>query len=268
MLDLPSFLQYGFMLRALAAGAAIAVVAPLIGSFLILRRYSLLADTLAHVSLVGVAVGMLAGRASLWWVLAFVVLAAIGIEYIQQRTKLFGESVLALFLSGSLAIAVILISAARGFNTGLLAVLFGNITTVAPEDLYIIIPTSAAILFIISLTYQPLLSSVIDTELALSSGIPAKRYNLLLVVLAAATITVAIRVVGALLIGALMVIPVLTAAFWFPSFRAVLYGSTAIALFAVISGLILSFYFGLASGGTIVVIALLLFASAALSRRR
>jgi zinc transport system permease protein len=262
-----SFLQYDFMLRAFAAGIAIAIIAPLIGSFIILRRYALLADTLAHVSLVGIAVGLALGQTSLWWALLFAVIAAMSMEFIRQRSHFYGESILALFLSGSLAIAVVLASATRSFNTDLLSFLFGNITTVTKGDFFLTSALSAVVLVVMLVFYREFFTSAVDAELAAASGTPARRFNALLVTLAAVTVVVAIRVVGALLIGALMVIPALTASYWARSFRTTLLLAAGISLLSVTGGLIASFHLGLASGGSIVVLALFLFVLAAFTRR-
>ena len=130
--------QFDFMLRAFAAGIAIAIIAPLIGVFLVVKRYSLMADTLAHVSLAGVALGLLTNIHPLAVTVLATVLASIGIEKLRERRRIFGESALALFLSASLAFAVVLISAVRGFNADLFGVLFGSISTVALTHLYLI----------------------------------------------------------------------------------------------------------------------------------
>src|SRR3989338_6684013 len=116
--------QYDFFIRAFIAGGITAVVAPLIGMFLVVRRYSLMADTLAHVSLVGVAIGIFTGINPAITALVTTVIAALGIERLRQTKQLFGESVLALFLSGGLAIAIVLISAAHGLNVNLFSYLF------------------------------------------------------------------------------------------------------------------------------------------------
>jgi zinc transport system permease protein len=131
--------QYDFMVRAFEAGIAIGVVAPLIGMFLVVRRYSLMADTLAHVSLAGVAIGLLFKINPIISAVGLSLAASIGIEHLRNSRKIFGESVLALFLSGSLAVAVIILSLAKGFNANLFSYLFGSISTVSPFDLWVTI---------------------------------------------------------------------------------------------------------------------------------
>jgi zinc transport system permease protein len=130
--------QYGFMVRAFAAGTMIGIIAPLIGTFLVIRRYSRLADTLAHVSLAGVAVGLLTRTDPVVSAIVISVSTAFCVEKLRFRKGIFGESVLALFLWSGMAVAVVIISIARGFNVGLFSFLFGSITTIAPSDLYFV----------------------------------------------------------------------------------------------------------------------------------
>src|SRR3989344_3160439 len=131
-------LQYGFIIRALEAGVVVALIAPFIGIFLVLRRYSLIADTLSHVSLAGVALGLLFGINPIITAIVATILASLGIEKLRTSKKIYGESALAIFLSGSLALAIVLLSLAHGFNANLFGYLFGSILTVAKTDVYII----------------------------------------------------------------------------------------------------------------------------------
>lgn len=260
--------EYGFMQRAFTAGIIIAVIAPVIGIFLVVRRYSLLADTLAHVSLAGVAVGLLTKSHPALTAIILSVLSAFGIERLRGTKKIFGESVLALFLWGGLAGAVVIISMAKGFNVNLFSYLFGSITTVSTGDLYFISILGAVILLVVSLCYKELFFISFDEELAEVSGVNAGRFNMILVIMAAVTVSLSMRIVGVLLIGALMVIPVITAMQFHRSFRQTLFLSVFISLIAVLAGLFFSYYFDLASGGTIVLTALILFLSALFINRK
>lgn len=251
--------QYDFMIRAFEAGVAIGIVAPLIGMFLVVRRYSLMADTLAHVSLAGVALGLLLGINPIFSAIGLSLGASIGIEQLRNSRKIFGESVLALFLSGSLAVAVIILSLAKGFNANLFSYLFGSISTVSPLDLWVTIALAVVVFFTVCLLYKELFFISFDSELARANGLPVKRLNLIVVMLAAVAVSLSIRIVGVLLIGALMVIPVISAMQYGKGFRTTLLLSVLFSLVSVISGLFVSYYLGLASGGTIVVIALAIF---------
>jgi zinc transport system permease protein len=250
--------QYDFMLRAFLAGSVIAVLAPFIGLFLVVRRYSLMADTLAHVSLVGLAVGILTGMNPIVGALIASVLAALGIDRLRYAKQIFGESVLALFLSGSLAIATVLLSVG-GKYTNLLSFLFGSITTVQLFDIAIISGLGALAIFLMLFFYRQFFAVSFDEELAEASGIRSRLFSGLLVVLAAITVALSIRIVGALLIGALMIIPVLSAMRFGRSFKQSIVLAIFFSLLAVLLGLFISFYIGLPSGGTIVIVALGIF---------
>lgn len=251
--------QYGFMVRAFTAGTIIGIIAPLIGTFLVIRRYSRLADTLAHVSLAGVAVGLLTRTDPVVSAIVISVSTAFCVEKLRFKKGIFGESVLAIFLWSGMAVAVVIISIARGFNVGLFSFLFGSITTIAPGDLYFVGILGTLVLLLVIICYKELFIVSFDEELAQVNGIKAKSFNMILVILAAVTVSLSMRVVGILLIGALMVIPVITAMQFSRSFKQTLIVSVIISLCAVLIGLFLSYYFDLASGGTIVLVAMMLF---------
>jgi len=252
-------LQYDFMQRAFFAGIMIAIVAPLIGTFMVVRRYSLMADTLAHVSLVGVAMGLITGINPVITASGTAIIAAVGIETLRSSKKVYGESVLALFLSGSLALATVIISAGNGLNANFVSYLFGSITTVTSDDLWVIGSLGITVMALLFIFYKELFLVSFDEELAQAAGMKVERYNILLILLAALSVSISMRIIGVLLIGALMVIPVITAMQLAKSFKQTLAYAVCCSLIAVVTGLFTSYYFDLASGGTIVVIALTLF---------
>jgi len=187
------------------------------------------------------------------------VLSAFGIDRLRGVKNMFGESSLAFFLWGGLAGAVVLISLADGFNVNLFEYLFGSITTVSRGDLYLVVILGVAILLLISACYKEFFFVSFDEELAEVSGVNTRGLNLTLLIMAAVTVSLSMRIVGVLLIGALMVIPVMTAMQFRRSFRQTLLLSVFISILSVIAGLLLSYYFDLASGGTIVLTALTIF---------
>ncbi len=251
--------QYDFIVRAFIAGSLTAIIAPLIGIFLVVRRYSLMADTLAHVSLVGVAIGLITNLNPVFTSLVTAVVASVIVERLRESKKVFGESILALFLSGGLALAVVLISLSHGFSVNLVSYLFGSITTVSALDIYIIGTVSIFILAAVMALYKRLFLISFNEELAVANGLNVRALNILLIVLAAITVSLSMRIVGVLLIGALMIIPVISAIQFKLSFFRTLITAVVISLISVISGLFASYYLNLASGGTIVVIALIIF---------
>ncbi|MDR5682765.1 MAG: metal ABC transporter permease [Armatimonadota bacterium] len=255
-------LSYGFMQRALLAGTMIALIAPTIGVFLVLRRLSLIADTLSHVALAGIAAGLLLGTYPLAGALAVTVIGAVGIERLRSSGQLFGEAALALFLSGGFAVAVVLISLARGFNADLFSYLFGAITAVQPRDLWIILCLGLVVLGSVAVLYKDLFAITFDEESARVQGVPVDALNLLLTILVAVTVVVTMRIVGILLTSALIVIPALTALRAARDFRATLLLAAGAAVVAVVVGMAAAFYLDIAAGGAIVLCSIGLFAIA------
>jgi len=251
--------QFDFMIRALIAGGVIGLISPLIGNFLVVRRYSLMADTLAHVALAGVAIGLLTGQQPVAVAVATTIIAAVLIDRLRDRKRIYSETVLAIFLSGSLAIAVVLMSVANGLNTDLLSVLFGSIATVTTTDLYYIVTLGVVVLATIALLYKELFLVSFDEDIATASGLRTRLLNLVTVVLAAITVALSMRIVGVLLIGALMVIPVVTAMQIGKGFRKTMALSVILSLLSVAIGLVAAFYLDIASGGSIVVTSLIFF---------
>src|SRR5258708_24142169 len=176
---MPEFLQYGFMHRAFAAGVASALICPAIGVFLIPRRLSLIADTLAHVALAGVALGLVLGVSPVVGALVVALAGAVGIERLRARGALQGDAALAVFLSGGFALAVVLISLARGFNADLFAILFGSILTVTSGDVWLIAALGAVVTVAIGGFYHHLPPIALHQDLPRPSRGPRGARNLL-----------------------------------------------------------------------------------------
>jgi len=253
------FYQYDFLSRALIAGLLLGVLAPLIGQFLVVRRFSLLADTLSHVSLLGVALAVFFQFPIFIGALATSLIGGLGMEALRRSGKVMSESILALFFSGSLASALVLLTVSDGVSINLLSYLFGSITTVTATDLAILFVLLIAAFIFLSFGYRKLFLLSLDEDLARVSGVSAVRYNMLFILLASAVVAGSITVVGALLIGALMIVPVLAAMQWQCSFLKTLFLSIGLAEAAVITGFLVSYQLDLPSGATIVLCTLLSF---------
>jgi len=264
---LTEILQYGFMVRALEAGIVIAAVAPLIGIFLVLRRYSLIADTLSHVSLAGIAAGLLLGWNPMLTAVAAAVIASLGIERLRASKRVYGETALSLFLSGSLALAIVILGLAHGVNANLFNYLFGSIVTVTAGDVRTILALAAAVVVTLLCLYHELKFMAFDEEAARVSGVPVSAVNLIFTVLTAVTVALSIPIVGVLLISALIVIPVITALQFRKGFLPTLMIAELVSLLSVIAGIVLSFYLDLAAGGTIVLLMMAIFAVTLIFKR-
>ncbi len=251
--------HYDFMQRAFIAGLFIAVLASISGNFVVLRRYSLMSETLAHSALVGVAVGLVGGYNPLWVAVVVAIASAWLIEYLRSAFSLYSDAILAIILSGSLAVAVIIVSLGGAFNNSLFSYLFGSILSVTDEDVMTIVIVGSISLVFLLLFSKELYFIAYDEEVAKTSGIKVKFLNFLLVTVVAIIIALSIRVVGSLLIGALMVIPTVAALQYRVGFRNTMLISLFFALFSVIFGMSLSYYYSLPSGATIVLSVIVIF---------
>ncbi len=230
----------------------IAIAAPLLGVFLTVRRQSLMADTLSHAALAGVAIGVLLGVDPLAAALVTALVVGLVLEKLRGGGRLPSDALLALVLSGSLAFAVVAMSAAGSFNTSILQYLFGGITTVSEIDLLVMGIVTSVVVVVTWLFFRQYFVIAFDEDVARAQGLKVTALNLLFALMTAATIAIGMRVVGVLLIGALMIVPVLAASRLGGSFKMTTGLSVVIAIISVILGLTTSYYLDLASGGTIV----------------
>jgi zinc transport system permease protein len=267
----PDLLAYGFMQRALLAALLVGVAAPAVGVYLVQRRLALVGDGLGHVALAGVAVGVLTTGQPVWTALVAAVAGAVTIELVRARGRTSGDVALALMFYGGIAAGVVLISRAPGGTAANLnAYLFGAITTTSRTDLVVFAALTAAVL-LVAIGLAPRLFAVSnDEEYARAAGLPVLRLNILLAVLTAATVVISMRVVGLLLISALMVVPVAAAQLVTGSFRGTQFTAVALGVVVSVAGTTGSYYANTPSGGTIVLLAVAVFAvtTAATTARR
>lgn len=256
--------EYSFMIRAFLAGVLIATLAPALGLFVVVRRYSMLSDSLAHISLLGVAFGFLFSISTVWSAIIVALLFSWLMEYLRQNHKIYSDSILSIFLSGSLALSIIIVSLSNSFNSSLFDYLFGSIVSVSDEDIYAISIFGSASLVVLAKYYKKMLFASFDESSAMASGINTRALSYLLVSLTAITIGLSIKIVGALLIGALMIIPVVSAMQLGRGFYATAIIAIVISVFSVVAGLFTSYYLSMPSGATIVVVTIVCFISSLL----
>ncbi|MEV7396901.1 metal ABC transporter permease [Aeromicrobium sp. NPDC092404] len=257
-------LDYDFMRRALVAAVFTGLAAPAIGTFLVQRRLALLGDGIGHVALTGVALGLLTGVAPVLTAVVVAVLGAVVIELLRMFGRTSGDVALAILFYGGLAGGVLLTDLADESASVLNNYLFGSITTISDGDLTVV-AILAVIVIALAVGLSPQLFALCqDEEHARVSGVPVRVYSILIAVLAAVTITVAMRTVGLLLVSALMVVPVAAAQQLTRSFRATHAAAMAIGLFAALGGVVSSYEIDTQPGPTIVLLALTVFAVAAL----
>ncbi len=253
---MPSILLYDFMLRALAGGVLVGLLAPTLGIFVVLRRFSLIADTLAHVALMGVAVGLATNTFPSLVALGAASLGAIVVEQLRSRGRLPGDRALAVVLYGSLATAVVVIGIAGGFNVDLFSFLFGSVLSVSPLDLWLLVGITATVVLFVGVFFVDLAQIAFDDDLARVNGVRTGALNLALAVLTGATITLSMRVVGVLLVGAMLVIPVMVGLRLARSLRTAMATAVVVGVVSAIAGLTIAFYVDASAGGATVLTAL------------
>jgi zinc transport system permease protein len=265
-----SILDADFMRLAYAAGAIVGLLAPAVGFFLVQRRMSLIGDGIGHVAFAGVALGYLLDVSPVATALVASVSGAIAIEWLRARRKTAGDQALALVFYTGIAAGVVLVSLAGALDVGLFAFLFGSILTTTRTDLAVVAGLGAAGLLTVALLYRAFAAVSLDEEAARVAGVPVGRLNVTLAVLAATTVAASMRIVGILLIAALMVLPVIAAERFAWSMASNLLLAMGIGLLSVLVGLTLAYYGDLPPGGTIVLVAAAAFlvASAVRALRR
>jgi len=270
VLDLPWPFERDYMQLALWAGLIVGACAPLIGVFLVQKRMSLMGDGIGHMAFAGVAAGLLLEIWPIWSALLVAVAGALAIEWLRSRGRATGDLALALFFYGGIALGVVLVSRTGGGTVNVIPYLFGSILTVSPGDVRVVAVLGIVIVLAMALFGRALFAIVLDEESARVAGIPVDATNALLSVLTAVTVVAAMRVVGVLLIAALMVLPVASSRLLARSFRATVALAVAIGLGSVVLGLAAARQWDLAPGGSIVLTAALIFGVVSLlaGRRR
>ncbi|MFI5826230.1 metal ABC transporter permease [Streptomyces sp. NPDC051578] len=267
-------LHYPFMVRALIAAALVGITAPAIGTYLVQRRQAVMGDGLGHVAMTGVALGFLLHTSPVWTATLVAVLGAVAMEMIRSRGKTSGDVALAMLFYGGLAGGVMIINMAPGGSTAnLLSAMFGSITTVSTQDVTAVVILAAFVIAVTIGLRRQLFAVCQDEEFARVTGLPVRALNLLIAVTAAITVTVAMRIVGLLLVSAMMVIPVAAAQRLTRGFAATLGVAIAISLTVSLTGTAATFYIDVPSGATIVLLAIGVFMamtalSTPLARRR
>jgi zinc transport system permease protein len=254
-------LTYSFMQRALIAGVAIAILCSVVGLFLVLRRYSLFGDAIAHSSFGGIALGLLAGIYPLWTAYGVSIVSALIITRIKDRFNISGDASIAVLLSSGIAVGLVIIGLSGGFTIDIFSFLFGSILLVSINDTILILGLTGVILIIILLLYRQILYSTFNEEQAKVSGIPVEKINYLIIFMAGLTVVTSIQLVGVLLISALFVIPNVSAIMYGKGFKQTAIISISFSVFSVITGILVSYVFDITPAGTIVLISIGLLAA-------
>lgn len=253
-------LTFSFMHRALISGVAIAILCSVIGLFLVLRRYSLFGDAIAHSSFGGIALGLMAGVYPLWTAYGVSLVSALIITKIKEKYDISGDAAIAVLLSSGIAVGLVIVGISGGFTIDIFSFLFGSILLVSVNETILILSLTGIILIVVLLLYRQLLYSTFNEEQAKVSGIPVEKINYLIVFMAGLTVVTSIQLVGVLLISALFVIPNVTAIMYGKGFKTTAILSISFSIFSVVTGILISYIFDITPAGTIVLLSIGLFA--------
>ena len=252
-------LSFGFMQNAIISGIAISLICSTVGLFLVLRKYSLFGDALAHSAFGGVALGLFLGFYPLWAAYAVSILSALGLTKIRQKYDISGDAIVAILLSSGIAVGIVLISLSGGFSIDIFSFLFGSVLLVSTENVIVILGMCAVILIILITGYKKFMYITFSEEQAQVSGIPVQKLNYLLIAIAGITVVTSMQLVGVLLVSALFVIPNVTAMMFKRSFKQTIILSMSFSVFSTVAGIMISYPLDIAPSGMVVLIAIMLF---------
>ncbi len=258
-MNILDLLNYEFISRAYLAGSFIAALCAMLGLILVLRKLSLIGDGLSHVSFGAIALGLFFGFYPFYVAVPIVILASYLILKLTEKAKIYGDAAIGIVSSVGIASGVILASLSKGFNVDLFSYLFGNILAISNQEVYLSIILSLLVLGTIIFLYQDLFSTTFDEEYAKVSGIKTERINLIIMVLTAITVVLAVKVVGIMLVSALLILPAVTALQIVKGFKAAMISALIISVLSVLIGISVSFYADIPAGATIVMINFVLF---------
>jgi len=247
-----AFLNLSFVQRAFVAGSFMAALCAVLGLFLVLRRMSMIGDGLSHVSFGAIALGLLFGVYPYYAAVPIVILASFMILAITEKAKLFGDAAIGIVSAVGISMGVVLASISGGFNVDLMSYLFGNILTISRMELIISIALSILVFVVVFIFYYDLFSSTFDPEYANTTGISTDLVNRILAVLTSIVVVLSVKMVGVMLVSALLILPAVTSLTLVKGFRSAMIVSVALAVASVVLGITASYFLDLPSGATIV----------------
>ena len=261
-MEILTFLQYSFIQKAFFAGSFVAIVCSTLGLFLVLRKMSLIGDGLSHVSFGAIALGLFLGIYPFYVAIPVVMIASILILKISEKIKAYGDAAIGIISSLGIAGGVILASVSKGFNVDLFSYLFGNILAISVTEVILSVVLSFVVLTVIYFFYWDLFSATFDEEYAKTTGIKTNFINTLLTLLTAVTVVLSVKMVGIMLVSALLILPAVTALQFAKGFKTAMIMAGFVSLISVLLGISFSFLLDLPTGATIVMINILFFSLA------
>ena len=266
-MEIINFLQYSFIQKAFFAGSFVAIICSALGLFLVLRKMSLIGDGLSHVSFGAIALGLFFGIYPYYIAIPLVMIASIVILKISEKAKIYGDAAIGIVSAIGIAGGVILVSVSKGFNVDLFSYLFGNILAISNGELILLVLLSLIVLATIYFFYWDLFSATFDEEYAKTTGIKINFINTLLTILTSLCVVLSIKIVGIMLVSALLILPSVTALQIAKGFKSVMFSGAIISVISVILGITFSFFLDIPTGATIVMINAIFFGLALLVRK-
>lgn len=260
-------LELAFMQRALAGAATLGLLCGLLGFFVVLRRFAFIGVGISHSAIGGVALGVLLGLPPMPVAAAFAIVVALAIARVSKRAALSEDAVIGVFFSGSMALGIVLFSLNRGYQQDLFAYLFGNVLAISARELALLAGVAVAIALTVLVIFKEQLLIAFDEEIARAYGHRVDLLDSALLVCLALSVIIGVRLVGVLLIEAMLVVPAATAALWVANFRAQVLLGCLLGASGGIAGLAISYYGNLAAGGTIVLVTVTAFFASLVLRR-
>lgn len=266
-MNLISFLQYSFIQKAFLAGAFISITCAALGMFLVLRKMSLISDGLSHVSFGAIAIGLFFGVYPYYMAVPLVMAASYLILKISEKAKVYGDAAIGIVSAVGIAGGVIIASLSRGFNVDLFSYLFGNILSIRTIEVFLSVLLSLIVLGILYFYYWDLFSATFDSEYAKTTGIKTNKINIILTLLTSLVVVLSVKVVGVLLVSALMILPATAALQIAKGFRSAIFFACCFSLISVLLGITFSFFLDLPAGATIVMVNAVIFSLSLLYKK-
>lgn len=261
-------LSSGFMQKAMFVGLIVSLVSGLVSVFVVLRKMSFIGAGISHAAFGGVAIGFFAGINPMVTAVIYCIAIALGIEFMNRRGKVSADASIGIFFASSMALGIVLIGLAREYTIDLFGYLFGNILAITREEVLLSLLVAVAVIGVITLFLKEMFMTTYNEEIARVSGVPVRAINTMFLIALSVTIVISIKVVGIILISALLVIPGATAQLFAKNLYFMIGVSCGVAVISTILGLILSYQFDLAPGGTIVLTATVIFLAALFLKRK
>lgn len=251
-MNIIEFLSYAFVQKALLAGTLIAVITAVLGVFLVLKRLSLIGDSLSHVALSGIALGLITNTSPVFMAIPVVMLSSLGIYKISKSAKVHSDGALGIIAAAGIALGLIIATLAGGFNVDLLSFLFGSILTVNLNEIILAAVLLLVILALVYFFYNDLIAITFEGNFAKTAGVNTERINIILILISAAAVVIALKVVGIMLVSAMIIIPPSAALQLAKTFRRALLLAAGFSVAGVILGIYGAFVFNMPSGAMII----------------